>query len=217
MRAAIGQLHFDEILHARAAINTSIASGLKEAAEPWGIEVLRYEVTAIEPDLNVQRAMDKQAVAERDRREQVLTAEGNKRSQVLESEGIKIRKQNESEGELIKVRNEAQAEKERLVLQAEGEAAAAVQRARAHAQAIEITADALAQAGGPQAARLEMAREYVDMYAEMGKQSNTLMFLPDKPGDPAALFAQAAAVFGEVQASQSSFVAGEGHGESNNS
>ena len=37
------------------------------------------------------------------------------------------------------------------------------------------------------------------MYGEMGKQSNTLMFLPDKPGDPTALFAQAAAVVREVQ------------------
>ena len=53
-----------------------------------------------------------------------------------------------------------------------GEAAAAVQRARAHAQAIEITADALAQVGGPQAARLEIAREYVGMYAEMVKLSH---------------------------------------------
>jgi len=198
MRAAIGKLEFDEILHARTTINASVASSLSTAAQPWGIETLRYEITAIQPGADIQRAMDKQAVAERDRREHVLAAEGTKRSEVLESEGVKIRKQNESEGELIKVRNEAQAEKERLVLLAEGEAMAVVERAQAQARAIETVATALSHAGAADAARMEIARDYIGMYGEMGKQSNTLMFLPDKPGDPTALFAQAATVFGEA-------------------
>ena len=87
-----------------------------EASEPWGIRIKRYEITEILLDRQIQIAMDKQAVAERERREQVLGAEGLKKAAVLESEGISKDK-NESE-ELIKVRNEALAEKKR-VLEAE--------------------------------------------------------------------------------------------------
>ena len=198
MRAAIGKLEFDEILHARTTINASVSESLQQAAEPWGIECLRYEITEILPAKDMQRAMDQQAVAERDRRELVLSAEGTKRSEVLQSEGVKIRLQNESEGELIKVRNEAEAEKVRLVLTAEGEAIAVVKKSEAESKAIETVAEALSKSNGPEAARLEVARDYILMYGEMGKESNTLMFLPDKPGDPTALFAQAATIFSEV-------------------
>lgn len=94
MRAAIGKLDLDDILHARAQLNQDVTQTLEEAATPWGLEILRYEITEISPDREIQMAMDKQAVAERDRREQVLSAEGNKRAAVLESEGVKLRKQN---------------------------------------------------------------------------------------------------------------------------
>jgi len=134
MRSAIGSMEFDRILQARSELNSEVQNALHESALPWGISILRYEITEVLPDASVQVAMDKQAVAERDRREQVLQAEGTKRSQVLESEGVKIKKQNESEGELIKVRNEAQAQKEKLVLEAEGDAQAILAKAKAQAR-----------------------------------------------------------------------------------
>jgi len=143
MRSAIGSLELDEILRARSQLNDKIRVGLQDAAAPWGLVINRYEIVEITPDKDIQRAMDKQAVAERDRREQVLAAEGMKRSQVLQSEGEKLRKQNESEGELIKVRNEAQARKERSVLEAEGEAKAVTLKAEAQAEAIQRVASAL--------------------------------------------------------------------------
>lgn len=194
MRSAIGQLELDDILHMRAKINAEILANLEVAADPWGLEVLRYEITEVSPDVEIQRAMDKQAVAERDRREQVLSAEGNKRSEVLQSEGIKLRKQNESEGELIKVRNEAQAMKERLILEATGKAEATLLQANAQAEAIRVVAEAMKAEGGMNAAQLELARDYVSMYGEMGSTSNTMIF-SDKPGDMNSLVAQAAAVF----------------------
>jgi regulator of protease activity HflC (stomatin/prohibitin superfamily) len=193
MRAAIGKLELDEILHARDALNHEVRNHLSEAAEPWGITIKRYEITEILPDREIQRAMDKQAVAERERREQVLGAEGMKKSQILESEGIKLRKQNESEGELIKVRNEAKAAKERMVLEADGEAAAILAKAKAQAAALEMIGAALNSKEGQLAAQLDIAKDYLDMYGEMGSQSNTMVFSKE-PGDVHAMLAQAAAV-----------------------
>ena len=194
MRAAIGKLELDEILHARQQLNDKVALSLRDACEPWGLEIKRYEITEILPDRQIQIAMDKQAVAERERREQVLGAEGLKKAAVLESEGIKQKLQNESEGELIKIRNEALAEKEKRILEAEGEAQAVLAKAKAQAEAIALIGDALSSNDGRVAAQLEIARDYLQMYGDMGQKSNTIMFQKDA-GDVNALLLQAATVF----------------------
>lgn len=191
MRSAIGEMELDEILHGRARLNALIKGSLQEAAEPWGIEIRRYEITEITPDQQIRVAMDKQAAAERDRREQVLRAEGEKRRAELESEGVKISLTNESEGNLIKVSNEAQAEKTKRLLEAEGQAAAIQLIASAQADALRKIAAELLKPGGQDAAQLALARDYVAMYGEMGKQSNTIMF-NDRPADMNSLLAQAA-------------------------
>jgi regulator of protease activity HflC (stomatin/prohibitin superfamily) len=196
MRSSIGSLELDEILHSRQHLNDKIRIDLQDVCKPWGLEVSRYEIVEISPDREIQRAMDKQAIAERDRREQVAYAEGLKKASVLESEGEKLKKQNESEGELIKIRNEAQAQKEKSVLEAEGEAAAVTLRAKAQADAIKQIAAAL-EGKGEMAAQLEVARDYVKMYGEMGSKSNTMLFM-EKPGDMSSLMAQAAAVMTET-------------------
>lgn len=66
-------------------------------------QVKRYEITEVTPDEQISTAMDRQAAAERMRRERVLTAEGEKRAATLKSEGVKIQLINESEGALIRV------------------------------------------------------------------------------------------------------------------
>jgi regulator of protease activity HflC (stomatin/prohibitin superfamily) len=190
MRSAIGEMELDEILHGRAKLNTLIKGSLQEASEPWGIEIRRYEITEITPDERIRIAMDKQAAAERDRREQVLRAEGSKRQAELESEGVRIRLTNESEGNLVKVQNEAEAEKTKILKEAQGNAEAVRLAAAAQAEAIQAISKELQKPGGAEAARLALAREYVGMYGEMGKQSNTILF-NDRPADVSALLAQA--------------------------
>lgn len=111
MRAAIGELDLDDILHSRARLNSEIRKTVQESADAWGIEIKRYEITTVSPDKFITEAMDKQAAAERNRRKKVLDAEGDKRAAELESEGVKIRMKNESEGMLIKITNEAEAAK----------------------------------------------------------------------------------------------------------
>ena len=60
MRAAIGEMELDQILHARAQLNTMIRTAVQGAAEAWGLEIKRYEITDISPDTHITEAMDKQ-------------------------------------------------------------------------------------------------------------------------------------------------------------
>ena len=192
MRSAIGEMELDEILHGRSRLNSLIKGSLQEAAVNWGMEVKRYEITEITPDEQIRVAMDKQAAAERDRREQVLRAEGDKRRAELTSEGVKIGLKNESEGMLIKITNEAEANKVKVMREAEGEAEAVMLRAQAQAQAIEKISKELQKPGGAEAAKLALAQDYVKMYGEMGSKSNT-MFFNQSAGDVTSLLVQAAA------------------------
>lgn len=187
----MGEMELDEILHGRARLNALIKGTLQEAAVPWGIEVMRYEITEITPDQQIRIAMDKQAAAERARREHVLKAEGDKQRAQLTSEGVKISLTNESEGNLIKIRNEADAEKIKILREAEGHAEAIRMTAAAQAQALQVIAAELEKPSGQVAAQLALAKDYVSMYGEMGKESNTMIF-NDRPADVSALLVQAA-------------------------
>jgi len=201
MRASIGEMELDDILHARSKLNSMITGSVQEAATHWGLDVKRYEITEITPDKHIADAMDKQAAAERTRRERVLNAEGEKRSRTLESEGIKLQLINESEGRLQQVRNEAVATRERLILEAEGEAIAIKAKAQANAEAIAVIGKALTSEQGMTAAQIEIAKEYIRMYGQMSKESTTMIF-SDKPADMNSLFAQAASVFNAVKTQQ---------------
>lgn len=60
MRAAIGELELDQILHARAKLNSMIREAVADAAAAWGLEIKRYEITDVTPDKYITEAMDKQ-------------------------------------------------------------------------------------------------------------------------------------------------------------
>ncbi len=76
LRTVIGQYELDEILQHRDRINSSLQTILDEQTEPWGIKVSAVEVKAIDLPIEMQRAMAKQAEAERDKRAKVISAEG---------------------------------------------------------------------------------------------------------------------------------------------
>ena len=76
LRSVIGQFELDEILSNRDKINHKLQTILDEQTEPWGIKVTAVEVKAIDLPLEMQRAMAKQAEAERDKRAKVISAQG---------------------------------------------------------------------------------------------------------------------------------------------
>lgn len=198
MRAAIGEMELDQILRARSELNDVIRVSVQDAATAWGLVIKRYEVTEVTPDTRTSEAMGRQAAAERERRSKVLEAEGAKRAAELESEGDKIRMINESEGDLIKVQNEARARKYQLQAEAEGEAHAMKAKADAHAAAIETIGKSLIDSTAVDAAKIQVAHKYIEMYADIGQKSNTMIF-NDRPADVNTLFAQASTVVGASQ------------------
>ena len=76
LRSVIGEAELDELLAERDKINERIQVILDEATDPWGIKVSRVEVKHVDLPQEMQRAMARQAEAERERRAKVITAEG---------------------------------------------------------------------------------------------------------------------------------------------
>jgi regulator of protease activity HflC (stomatin/prohibitin superfamily) len=76
LRSVCGQALLDELLAERDKINTRIQEILDSQTEPWGIKVVLVEVKDIDLPLDMQRAMAKQAEAERERRAKIIHAEG---------------------------------------------------------------------------------------------------------------------------------------------
>ncbi|ASQ90680.1 hypothetical protein CHL67_06840 [Prosthecochloris sp. GSB1] len=76
LRSTCGQGELDHLLSERDEINEQIQSILDKDTEPWGVKVSKVEIKEIDLPLDMQRAMAKQAEAERERRSKVINAEG---------------------------------------------------------------------------------------------------------------------------------------------
>src|SRR5947209_12189605 len=76
LRSVLGQHVLDELLSEREKINAILQSIIDEATGPWGIKVSIVEVKDVEIPGGMQRAMARQAEAERERRAKVIAAEG---------------------------------------------------------------------------------------------------------------------------------------------
>jgi regulator of protease activity HflC (stomatin/prohibitin superfamily) len=76
LRSVIGEAELDELLAERERINERIQGILDEATDSWGIKVSRVEVKHVDLPQEMQRAMARQAEAERERRAKIIVAEG---------------------------------------------------------------------------------------------------------------------------------------------
>jgi regulator of protease activity HflC (stomatin/prohibitin superfamily) len=76
LRSILGQSELDELLAHREKINRELAKIIDTQTEPWGIKVSMVEVKHIDLPQEMQRAMAKQAEAERERRAKIIHAEG---------------------------------------------------------------------------------------------------------------------------------------------
>lgn len=90
LRTVIGQYELDEILQQRDRINGALQTILDEQTEPWGVKVSSVEVKAIDLPLEMQRAMAKQAEAEREKRAKVISADGELQAAKKLSEAAEI-------------------------------------------------------------------------------------------------------------------------------
>jgi len=76
LRSVLGQSELDELLANRESINDKLQKLIDEQTEPWGVKVTAVEIKDVELPENMQRAMSKQAEAEREKRAKVIHAEG---------------------------------------------------------------------------------------------------------------------------------------------
>ena len=76
LRSVVGQFELDEILSEREKVNAKIQVILDQDTEPWGIKVSKVEVKQVDIPENMQRAIAKQAEAERERRAKIIHAAG---------------------------------------------------------------------------------------------------------------------------------------------
>ncbi|MFA4645836.1 slipin family protein [Pyrococcus kukulkanii] len=80
LRSVIGQAHLDELLSERDKLNMQLQRIIDEATDPWGIKVTAVEIKDVELPAGMQRAMAKQAEAERERRARILLAEAERQA-----------------------------------------------------------------------------------------------------------------------------------------
>lgn len=86
LRSVTGHHDLDELLSNRAEIDAELKTALDSQTEEWGVEVRRVELRDIDLPEQIQRAMGRQAEAERDRRAKVIAAEGELQASVKLSE-----------------------------------------------------------------------------------------------------------------------------------
>src|SRR5580692_9731882 len=98
LRSVVGQFELDEILAEREKVNSKLQIILDQDTEPWGIKVTKVEVKQVDIPEQMQRAIARQAEAERERRAKVIHAEGEfeassklaEAAQVLETQSSAI-------------------------------------------------------------------------------------------------------------------------------
>lgn len=76
LRSVMGQVELDELLSSREAINHKLQTILDQQTGPWGVKVSNVEVKQIDLPVEMQRAMARQAEAERERRAKIIAADG---------------------------------------------------------------------------------------------------------------------------------------------
>ena len=90
LRSVCGQAELDELLAEREKINAHLQEILDKDTEPWGVKVAKVEIKNIDLPLEMQRAIAKQAEAERERRAKVIGAEGEFQAAQKLSDAAKI-------------------------------------------------------------------------------------------------------------------------------
>jgi regulator of protease activity HflC (stomatin/prohibitin superfamily) len=164
MRSVIGQTDLDKTFEERAKINEEVVLALDAAATPWGVKVLRYEISDIELPESIKDALEQQMRAERERRAAIAKSEGERQAMI-----------NVSEGQKQEVINLSEAEKLKQINEAEGRAKEIELIATATAEGLRKIAIAINEPGGQDAVGLRVAEQYVKEFGKLAQTNNTLI------------------------------------------
>ncbi|MGB5339800.1 MAG: stomatin-like protein [Gammaproteobacteria bacterium] len=182
MRSEIGKIELDKTFEERDTLNVAIVNVINEAAGPWGVQVLRYEIKDIAPPRSVLEAMERQMKAERDKRASILESEGNRQAAINVAEGAK-------QAQVLA----AEAARAEAILNAEGEARAIELVAEARAMALRTVGTVAATVEGQKAVQLELATEAIDAKKQIAKES-TVVLMDGKSSETGSVVAEAIAI-----------------------
>ncbi|MEJ2418992.1 MAG: paraslipin [Exilibacterium sp.] len=87
LRSIVGEMALDDALSSRDQIKAKLKAAISDDIADWGIVLKTVEIQDINPSQTMQRAMEEQAAAERQRRAAVTKAEGEKQAAILEADG----------------------------------------------------------------------------------------------------------------------------------
>ncbi|WP_274571630.1 SPFH domain-containing protein [Neisseria leonii] len=188
LRSVIGRMELDKTFEEREEINRVVVDALDDAAVSWGVKVLRYEIKDLIPPQEILRAMQAQITAEREKRARIAESEGRKIEQINLASGQREAEIQQSEGEAQAAINASNGDKVAKINQAQGEAEALRLVAGASADAIRMVAEAIRAPGGEEAVKLKVAEQYVEAFAKLAKENNTLI-MPANVADIGSLVA----------------------------
>lgn len=151
LRSIVGEMELDEALSSRDKIKARLRESIADEAIDWGLTVKSVEIQDIKPSESMQRAMEMQAAAERERKAVVTKSEGAKQSAILEAEA--------------------------RLESAKRDANAQVMMAEASAEAIRRVSAAIGDQAGPMAFLL--GEKYIAAMERLGEKGNAkLVVLP---------------------------------------
>jgi len=188
LRSVIGKMELDKTFESREDINRHIVASLDEAGRNWGIKVLRYEIKSLTPPEAILRSMQAQITAEREKRALIAKSEGERQQEINIADG-------ERQAAILK----SEGEKQGAINRAQGEATAIRVIAEANAAAVRAVGEAIGEKGGMDAANLKVAQQYVEAFASLAKQSNTLI-IPGNVSDIGGFVATAMTVLDKARA-----------------
>jgi regulator of protease activity HflC (stomatin/prohibitin superfamily) len=87
LRSIVGEMDLDDALSSRDQIKAKLKTAISDDIADWGITLKTVEIQDIKPSETMQKAMEEQAAAERERRAMVTRADGQKAAAILEAEG----------------------------------------------------------------------------------------------------------------------------------
>ncbi|MBE0370949.1 SPFH domain-containing protein [Pseudoalteromonas aurantia] len=190
MRSELGKMELDKTFEERDLLNTNIVSAINSASDPWGIQVLRYEIKDIVPPQSVMEAMEAQMKAERVKRAQILESEGDRQSAINVAEGKK-------QAQVLA----AEADKTEQILTAEGEAQAIIAVADAQAAALRKVGEAADTEQGQKAIQLDLATKAIAAKEAIAKESSVVL-LPENGTDASSLVAQGMSIINSLNSKQ---------------